>query len=309
MFRTIRGFPGGAVVKNLSANAEYRRLRFNLWVGKIPWSRNGNSPQYSCLENSMDRGALQSTGSQDQMQLSSQALFRAGQSESMAQARSPSHRETSSSQSFQDWVFQWNHEDIKTWVLSLFLIRSPQLSSLGDFPPGRHMATTVPDITPLPTHVQKEREDLILSCPAWLGTFFQQISSDDPLDRSWASLAAREAGMHMFFTFSHCGGRWVLPSGTRVEHGMTKSLLQGLIYTGQYCESTSTCWERNSLHETESHNVVWSLSLHRMALQGNYSSWNLSIVRFHLRPSGPSQGLLLVSLYIFLCSFQKRFLG
>ena len=39
MFRTIRGFPGGTVVKNLSANAEYRRLRFNLWVGKIPWSR------------------------------------------------------------------------------------------------------------------------------------------------------------------------------------------------------------------------------------------------------------------------------
>ena len=135
-------------------------------LGRSPGVGNGNSPQYSCLENSTDRGALQSMGSQDQMQLSSQALFRAGQSESMAQARSPSHCKTSSSQSFQDWVFQWSHEDIKTWVLSLFLIRSPQLSSLGDFPPGHHMATTAPDITPLPTHVQKEREDLILSCPA-----------------------------------------------------------------------------------------------------------------------------------------------
>ena len=39
MFRKIRGFPGGAVVKNLSAHAEYRRLRFNLWVEKIPCSR------------------------------------------------------------------------------------------------------------------------------------------------------------------------------------------------------------------------------------------------------------------------------
>ena len=39
MFRTIRGFPGGALVENLSANAGYRRLRFSLWVGKIPWRR------------------------------------------------------------------------------------------------------------------------------------------------------------------------------------------------------------------------------------------------------------------------------
>ena len=31
-----------------------RRLRFNPWVGKIPWKRNGNPLQNSCLENSMD---------------------------------------------------------------------------------------------------------------------------------------------------------------------------------------------------------------------------------------------------------------
>ena len=49
------GFPGGAVVKNMSANAGD--------VGSIPWS--GRSPgagndialQYSCLGNPMDRGA------------------------------------------------------------------------------------------------------------------------------------------------------------------------------------------------------------------------------------------------------------
>ena len=35
----------------------YRRHRFDPWVGKIPGVGNGNLLQYSCLENSMDRGA------------------------------------------------------------------------------------------------------------------------------------------------------------------------------------------------------------------------------------------------------------
>jgi len=49
------GFSGDSVVKNLPANAGD--------VGLIPGSRkspgegNGNPPQYSCLENPMDRGA------------------------------------------------------------------------------------------------------------------------------------------------------------------------------------------------------------------------------------------------------------
>ena len=35
-----------------------RRLRFDPWVGKIPWRRKWATPlQYSCLENPMDRGA------------------------------------------------------------------------------------------------------------------------------------------------------------------------------------------------------------------------------------------------------------
>ena len=52
------GFPGGAVVKNLSANARGTRD-----MGSIPGSGrfagvgNGNPLQYSCLENSMDREA------------------------------------------------------------------------------------------------------------------------------------------------------------------------------------------------------------------------------------------------------------
>ena len=33
-----------------------RRLRFDIWAGKIPAEDNGNPLQYSCLENSMDRG-------------------------------------------------------------------------------------------------------------------------------------------------------------------------------------------------------------------------------------------------------------
>ena len=36
------------------------RHRFNPWVGKIPGGGHGNSLQYSCLENLMDRGARQS---------------------------------------------------------------------------------------------------------------------------------------------------------------------------------------------------------------------------------------------------------
>ena len=49
---------GDSVVKNLSANA-----RHSTHAGLIPGSgrspgvRNGNRLQYSCLENSMDRGA------------------------------------------------------------------------------------------------------------------------------------------------------------------------------------------------------------------------------------------------------------
>ena len=53
-----RGFPSGSVVKNPLANAD---------VGSIPGSErfpgqgNGNSLQYSCLENPMHRGAWWAT--------------------------------------------------------------------------------------------------------------------------------------------------------------------------------------------------------------------------------------------------------
>ena len=56
------GFPGDSVVKNPPANAGGTRD-----VGSIPGSGrspgvgNGNLLQYSCLENSMDRGAWQAT--------------------------------------------------------------------------------------------------------------------------------------------------------------------------------------------------------------------------------------------------------
>ena len=55
-------FPGDAVVKNPPANTGDARD-----AGSIPgWGRslgigNGNVLQYSCLENSMDRGAWQAT--------------------------------------------------------------------------------------------------------------------------------------------------------------------------------------------------------------------------------------------------------
>ena len=57
------GFPGGARIKNPPANA--RDIRD---VGSIPGSRRSpggghdNPLQYSCLENSMDRGARRTPG-------------------------------------------------------------------------------------------------------------------------------------------------------------------------------------------------------------------------------------------------------
>ena len=51
-------FRGGASGKEPACQSRRpKRLGFDLWVGKIPWRRNGNPLQYSCLENPMDRGA------------------------------------------------------------------------------------------------------------------------------------------------------------------------------------------------------------------------------------------------------------
>ena len=52
------GFPGGFVVKNLLANAEDTgNVGLISELGRSPGVGNGNQLQYSCLENSMDRGA------------------------------------------------------------------------------------------------------------------------------------------------------------------------------------------------------------------------------------------------------------
>ena len=56
------GFPGGAEVKNLPAAAgEARDAGVILGLGRSPGEGNGNPPQYSCLENSMDREAWWAT--------------------------------------------------------------------------------------------------------------------------------------------------------------------------------------------------------------------------------------------------------
>ena len=60
--KSTPGFPGGSVVKNLPANtgdAWYAGLMPEL--GESPGGGNGNLLQYSCLENSMDRGAWRAT--------------------------------------------------------------------------------------------------------------------------------------------------------------------------------------------------------------------------------------------------------
>ena len=61
------GFPSSANVKNLPANAgDVRDMGSVPGLGRPPGGGNGNSLQYSCLENPMDRGAwgLQSMGLQ-----------------------------------------------------------------------------------------------------------------------------------------------------------------------------------------------------------------------------------------------------
>ena len=53
-----RGFPSGAVVKNPPANAgRLRRLGSIRALGRSSGVGHGNPLQYSCLENSMDRGS------------------------------------------------------------------------------------------------------------------------------------------------------------------------------------------------------------------------------------------------------------
>ena len=57
---TQRGFPAGAMVKNPPANAGDARDQGSVLVlRRSCGGGNGNPLQYSCLENSMDRGAWQ----------------------------------------------------------------------------------------------------------------------------------------------------------------------------------------------------------------------------------------------------------
>ena len=53
------GFPGGSVVKNLFANAG--EVDLIPGSGRSPGERNCNPVQYSCLENTMNRGAWPAT--------------------------------------------------------------------------------------------------------------------------------------------------------------------------------------------------------------------------------------------------------
>ena len=55
---SIRGFPNGSEVKNLLANAGDAGDMVSIpGLGRFPEEGNGNPLQYSCLENSMNRGA------------------------------------------------------------------------------------------------------------------------------------------------------------------------------------------------------------------------------------------------------------
>ena len=55
----FKGFPGGTGDKESACQCRRSKRRgFNPWFGKLPWSRKWqNLLPYSCLKNSMDRGA------------------------------------------------------------------------------------------------------------------------------------------------------------------------------------------------------------------------------------------------------------
>ena len=54
----ILGFPGGSVIKNLSANAgDTEDTGLTPQLGTSPGEGNGNPLQYPCLENPRDGGA------------------------------------------------------------------------------------------------------------------------------------------------------------------------------------------------------------------------------------------------------------
>ena len=67
IYSICMGFPGGAVVNNLPANAgDARDVGSTPESGRSPGGGNGNPLQYPCLGNLMDReaGELQSMGLQ-----------------------------------------------------------------------------------------------------------------------------------------------------------------------------------------------------------------------------------------------------
>ena len=56
------GFTGRRVLKNLSSSAgDARNIGLIPGLGRSLGVGNGNPPHYSCLENSMDRGAWRAT--------------------------------------------------------------------------------------------------------------------------------------------------------------------------------------------------------------------------------------------------------
>ena len=62
IFTMQMGFPGGARVKNPPANAgDIRDMGSVPGLGRSPGGGHGNTRQYSCLENAMDRGTYQAT--------------------------------------------------------------------------------------------------------------------------------------------------------------------------------------------------------------------------------------------------------
>ena len=58
----LLGFPGDTSGKESACqSSRFKRCRFDPWSGRSPGGEQGNPLQYSCLENSMDRGAWWAT--------------------------------------------------------------------------------------------------------------------------------------------------------------------------------------------------------------------------------------------------------
>ena len=114
------GFPGGAVVKNLPTKAGDTRDADSVFVpGRPPGVGNVNQLQYSCLENSMDRGAWQATAygvTKNWTEHTAAAAAAAARYTTLALSK----KSTLATRLLAKWKFQLENQDFRIKQLTMY---------------------------------------------------------------------------------------------------------------------------------------------------------------------------------------------